>query len=102
MNTKNIDNMDISDKKKAQIHSDIKENKRSYLNNIKTLINQKISNNLHTYVEHTNHGLNLRIVPDNSQKVKEVNAICEYAGLTKIEQSKTNSNNDLVWLRYKI
>lgn len=97
-----IDSMDISDKDKSDIHSRIDSSKRQFLNDVKSLIDEKISGNLHTYVEHTHKGLNLRVVPSDPNTAKEVKAICEYAGLNKISENKTNESIKYIWLRFTI
>jgi hypothetical protein len=97
-----IDNMDISDSEKVQMHKNVVQNKRDYLNNVGNLIKNKINEDLDPYVEHTHQGLNLRFTPSNQQTVKEIKAIAKYHGLNLVSENKTNVNSKITWLRFTV
>jgi ribosome-associated translation inhibitor RaiA len=97
-----IDNMEISDSMKRDIHSRIDNYKRSFLNDIGELLSDCISEDIDPYIEHTHKGLNLRITVRSEQTAREIEAICKYAGLNQIQRSKTNVNSPIIWLRFTV
>lgn len=90
--------MDVPDSEKSRIHSEGAEYQEEFLGNIGDLIESVFD--VSPYVEHTNNGLNLRVVPRSN--VDEIVAVAEKFGLTTIERSKTNPESNQTWLRFKI
>ena len=97
-----IDNMDMSDSEKIQLHKDIMQAKRDFLTNVGDMMKSSVREDISPYVEHTHNGINLRIVPREKKSVKEIKAIAEYSGLNLVSENKTNSNSNLVWLRFTV
>lgn len=99
---KTIDNMELSDSEKTKMHKNIMQNKRNYLAKVGDIMRKNVIEDINPYVEHTNQGLNLRIVPKQEKTIKEIKAIAEYCGLNLISESKTNPDHNSVWLRFTV
>jgi len=105
---KRIDNMAIPDKDKLDVHKSFRQYKRQYLNSVGEKISENVS--IRSYrVEHTHSGLNLRIcLKSDSDKVKDIIALAEYADLTCIENRIFNNDPEssqkpnIKWLRFTI
>jgi len=105
---KRIDSMAIPDKSKSDIHSSFDQYKREYLNSVGEKINENIS--IRSYrVEHTHCGLNLRIcLKSDSDKLKDIMTLAEYADLSCIENKTFNDDPDfsqkpnIKWLRFSM
>lgn len=95
-----IDNMDVSDGVKRNIHDSEKINQERMLHSVGEVIERVFEPAHSPHVETTNQGLNLRVVV--RENVDEIVAVAEKHGLTTIERSKTNIDSDLVWLRFKV
>lgn len=92
--------MDISDSQKRKIHNTADKEKRNFLNAIGELIKESVNADIDPYVEHTHQGLNLRITVRDKETAMEIEAIAVFSGLNVIEHSRTNSNSEIIWLRF--
>ena len=96
-----IEKMDIPDENKQELYDTRKEFKKNYLETVGDLISKNVEGDFNPYVEHTNNGLNLRIVAHNQDNVPYIVAIGNFFELELISNNKTNSNSTMTWIRFR-
>jgi len=98
--TRMIDSMDISERQKGQIYTQKKELQRYYLQMVGEIMSDYIDNDLVPNVEHTNQGLNLRIIVSDHDSVSNIIAIGDYFNLEIIQNKVTDSCNTHLRFRF--
>lgn len=96
---KTIDNMDISDSEKRNIHEQTDKNKRNYLTLVGNMLMEYTNLQNMYQIEHTHKGLNLRVISEDIQTTKEIKAIAEYNGLNLVQDERRNIH---FWLRFTV